>query len=1169
MARYTTGLFGSKAQTQAPATALRVNTSIQGVPVPLLLGGRARVAGNLMDYFGLISYAASSQQGGGGGKGGSLSPTSSQGASYAYSVNFLLGLCEGPIDSIWSVYINGSGPTIDTIYDPEYFLGDYAQVYWGIETPSYGFGGRQPLGYRGVAYAAWAGYPLGTQPTLPNINVEIQSTNNGFLPGQPDGDPTVAWTQFLTNAYWGLGFPSARMGSLATWQSYCKATGFAVSAVIASPVQAASFCNDLLTATNAAACWQDGLMTVVPYGDTAVTAGQIFNITEPHTIPAGGTNVTYVTIVVGNSGTFVADLGVAYANGVPLTPTDFPPAQFEYWPAGPGQYIFNVADSGQSINITYSYAAAASYVPPTTDLYDFTIDDMLPNKGTIGSGAAAANSPLIVVRKPRDQMLNDIKTEYLDRSNNYNPVNIERKDSASITTYGRVRPSDIKQLHMFALASAAVQSTQLQLARAQIPRTFQWTVGKHFVMILELMAVVTVTRPPQGLYRQPVRIIEIQENADQSLTITAEEFPGTASAPIYGTQASAGTQLNYNASPGSVNPPIVFEPTDELGAALISGGGLMIAAAVSGANTALWGGCQVWASYDGTNYQQVGTIQGAARMGVLIATLPSVSVSPTGQTIDAADTLAVDLTQSAGTLSSGTQLDATSLNTRCFIGPALGNLQSPFSSGFSSGFGFGPTGGNGGEIIAYQTATLTAASKYNLTYLVRGAYGTEDNIAAWPAGTPFARLDAGIFAFPYDSSRIGATLYLKFCSFNIYQGGVQSLSQAAAYTYQITGSALASPLPAVANLTTAYTSGRIALSWDEISDFRNGIRYEIRQGATFAGGLSLGTVAHPPFVLPGNGTFWISAWCQPAASLIVRSETAVSITVAGSTVVTNEVASYDCRANGWAGTFTGGAGVDSGLDAARSGGAGNFLSIANVLTVADILNYGGEQSGTYSPNFFVNIGRVAPATITISMQGTGQPIGNNFLTVANVLTLADVLGSASAAYVDVYPEVLVAQSGVGSILSATNVLTVTDFLNYGIPYAAPQKYIPGDYVGQVFAFTFPLDTVDPGTEALLLEAVISVQVPDRVDNILTNATLPAAGQMFTFTPDGAGSAAAFNGGPNGALVPQIIASWGDEQAGDVLSVPAGQLSLTGCFVQILNGGVGVQRNAVNLFARGY
>jgi hypothetical protein len=39
---------------------------------------------------------------------------------------------------------------------------------------------------------------------------------------------------------------------------------------------------------------------------------------------------------------------------------------------------------------------------------------------------------------------------------------------------------------------------------------------------------------------------------------------GTVSAPEFGSQPSQGATINYNAAPGSVNAPILFEASDEL-----------------------------------------------------------------------------------------------------------------------------------------------------------------------------------------------------------------------------------------------------------------------------------------------------------------------------------------------------------------------------------------------------------------------------------------------------------------------------------------------------------------------------------------------------------------------------------------------------------------------------
>ena len=59
----------------------------------------------------------------------------------------------------------------------------------------------------------------------------------------------------------------------------------------------------------------------------------------------------------------------------------------------------------------------------------------------------------------------------------------------------------------------------------------------------------------------------------------------------------------------------------------------------------------------------------------------------------------------------------------------------------------------------------------------------------------------------------------------------------------------------------------------------------------------------------------------------------------------------------------------------------------------------------------------------------------------------------------------------------------------------------------------------------------------------------------------------FNGGPNGATVPHVLATWGDEQPGDVFSIT--NLSLSGATFQILNSGIGVTRSHVNIIAEGF
>jgi hypothetical protein len=862
------------------------------------LGGQQRLPGNLIWYGSFYAVNASSSS---GGKG--LFSGGSAGNGYQYYASFMLAACEGPdLSELVATWVNGTQYLQSEQPIPQdVFLGTYAQDVWpdgsAIGVVNY---------YRGLAHADFFNYPLGSSAGLPQINLEFLSTNSGVLAGQPDGDPSVCWTKFFTDPLRGLGFPSYRMGSLTAYQQYCLATGMVVSPVLASAVTASSFAKDLIEATNSNARWSAGLLSVIPYGDQQITAGTITPSTEEYLVGVG--SGSYDQIEVEFAAQFVANTQVVYTtSGNPLTQVygSALPGPGQYNIGGgpgispaPGYYLFNSADAGNQVSITYTYAEVASYTPNVTPVYALTLDNFLPNQGTIGQGVAINNSPLIVVRKPRDQMLNVVKLTYLDRNNSYNPVTIEAKNEAALQAFGRWRADTAKQYDFFCLAAAAQQSATLRLAREQIARTFQWTSGKQFIL-LDVMDIVEVSDPGQGIVNQAVRITEIQENEDFSLMFTAEEFLGTATAPLYNIQANSGFVPNFNGSPGNANPPIIFEPTDELG------GGLEVWAAVSGADTATWGGCNVWISTDGENYTKAGQILGAATMGVTTADFPAVSVNPTGQTIDQTNTLAVNLSESEGTLISGTLNDALSLAMACYVG---------------------------GEIASYEDATLTSPYNYDLTYLVRGAFGTESEIVDHPVGTPFAWLASNIFKYAYNQNQIGSTIYIKFQGFNQYQGGVQELSECAAYPYTITGAALASPLPNVTNLRTVFNvnTGFEQLIWDDVSDFRSP-SYEVRVGASWAAGATLSSDAVSPFTVPGNGTYWVSAFAQPTSGLSVYSEEPQSVTIAGAVITQNVIFTIDLAAEKWPGTFAGSIGVDTTLNALRTGGAGDILAASPFL----------------------------------------------------------------------------------------------------------------------------------------------------------------------------------------------------------------------------------------------
>ena len=254
---------------------------------------------------------------------------------------------------------------------------------------------------------------------------------------------------------------------------------------------------------------------------------------------------------------------------------------------------------------------------------------------------------------------------------------------------------------------------------------------------------------------------------------------GVGTAMFYNRLASAGAPLfEQLADPGDTNPPIVFEPPAALA------GGAQPALWIVATGGALWGGCIVFVSTDGDTYAPVGPVYAGARQGILTAPLPA-AADP-----DTSDTLSVDLTMSRGQLISGTQADADGLVTLCYCD---------------------------GELIAYETATLTAQYQYGLNYLRRGAYGTV--IAAHAAGAPFARFgpsDPSVLKYPYPASFVGRTLYLKLPAFNLFGQALQSLADVAAVAVALTGAGIASAPnnPVIADLAAGVSPE----DWGLVSD---------------------------------------------------------------------------------------------------------------------------------------------------------------------------------------------------------------------------------------------------------------------------------------------------------------------------------------------------------------
>jgi hypothetical protein len=158
--------------------------------------------------------------------------------------------------------------------------GPVAQTAWSA-LASYG---SANLGYSGLALLCAQDYDLGTSATVGNHKVEVIAPLAYHLgSSQPDVDPSLAMADVLINGRYGAGFNPAKMDGWSDWSDWCVASGLLVSPAMTTQQKAADVLALAAQLTNTAAVWTGGVLRMVPYGDTAVTAnGRTFT---PNTTP--------------------------------------------------------------------------------------------------------------------------------------------------------------------------------------------------------------------------------------------------------------------------------------------------------------------------------------------------------------------------------------------------------------------------------------------------------------------------------------------------------------------------------------------------------------------------------------------------------------------------------------------------------------------------------------------------------------------------------------------------------------------------------------------------------------------------------------------------------------------------------------------------------------------
>jgi Putative phage tail protein len=403
---------------------------------------------------------------------------------------------------------------------------------------------------------------------------------------------------------------------------------------------------------------------------------------------------------------------------------------------------------------------------------------------------------------------NVLQMQCIDRNSNYNQAVVQQPDAASIALYGERKADPIVNN---AVQDPAIARSLLgiQVRRNQYAGDgYEFTASARWILLAP-MDLITLADEQQGLIALPVRITSYDEQDDGSFTGTAEPFVYGVNAPTpLSVTSSTQNPTGITETAGDVNPPIIFEPVPRL-CAEQNQAQLWVVVSSSADN---YGGCQVYVSTNGgSSYNPAGDpLLGSAITGETTADWPAAS------TPDTTNDLALDLTESNGTLQSYDVSDEDNFLYPCYVagggvvvemggteiaapgvlqmgGAAIADLGGVAMGGVDIAepdFGY--------ELMTYGTAVLTATNKYTLkatgsgNHLDRGVFGAPAAGTGidHPLGSRFAFLSpagTGILKLNMDSQWIGVELFFKIVSFNEFGSGTQSLSDVPAYSYTPNG----------------------------------------------------------------------------------------------------------------------------------------------------------------------------------------------------------------------------------------------------------------------------------------------------------------------------------------------------------------------------------------------
>jgi len=737
------GIFGgSKGNFGASAlSGMAFQSSAYGNPVPILYGTN-RLNANLIDYDWFQAIPQTTKIGGFLGMGGGRVTT-----GYAYYAATLLGLCEGPVASVARVW-NDQNVTTAALAAPNgltLLTGSRPQsawTWWSTNIPA------KALPYSGTAILAANSLPL-PGGSMGNWAFEI----TGLLATEADttskiliGTGTGSLTTFTLLDCNGVAVTS--MAAYPAWVAYVNTTQTAATLALVGGVYKITFAS--APANGALVYWVGNSIIVNDAKPYSVISDYLTNADYGAGVPSG--NIADLTQggAAGAYSTYCQAMGFKIA---PILKDAKSAAEHlrDILDATNSEAIRTPNSSGTMQIQVIPYGDVAVTANSTTFTPVLTIQAALTDDDFLGvidvSGAPTGTDPIQISRVSPGDTFNTVPVSFNDRMAGYNTSTLSIPEPTDAAING-TRKTGAKTLPLIVLRTHA-QTISAIMGQAQVfkKNRFKFLAGWRFSR-LEPMDYITLQSNIMGLPTTVVRILSItwpdEGSEDQGLAFEAESSPiGVGHATVTAPLSSGGTTTNTNIDPGATYTPVIFDVAPLLS---ISGGPEIAIGATGGTD---WGGANVWVSNDNVNFISAGQITSKATYGVLTA-----SMLATGGA-------SVNLTVALGSLTTITNAQALANGGLCWVA--------------------GASGGSGGEMVDFSTATLTSAYNYTLTLPLRGNYGT---VAATHAnGAAFLSCDAAVLRYAVPQSWLGSPVYIKLQAFNRWGAGLQSLASTAAVTY--------------------------------------------------------------------------------------------------------------------------------------------------------------------------------------------------------------------------------------------------------------------------------------------------------------------------------------------------------------------------------------------------